>query len=428
MTAGGNDLCNEYLENLGIVIDCMTGDRQEIRPKYSGSEAASYRELLAARVAAGDGAAGSTVTPSFDSQTSAHYDVASAPTGASLGDNGIIPPSPSDYYPLVYHILVGRKGISPPVFGGIVAGTGALAMKFLPQVFPRSNTNTIRLICAAVVGLPLAVVGGMVWKLSRQLVLNRQEAYNSARNGLLERIKMGRASRKRGYDLFIPDLSKSKSNEVDFGLILLPGALVDHTAYAVIASKLSDQGILVAVMNMEPCRLPMNQSGASKIEVLKIMYDVIGADGNDAGVAAVKEWAIGGHSMGAFQAFELCSELRPGISKLIMWGMGRAFHLPDNTLADADVDAVIIVGSEDTYCKKMSTADRHKFEQVLPQNRTTFVQIRGGNHAGFAHYGPQTFPIPDGVRAVTLEEQQDAVAKATAGFLRGKIGPKAKKE
>ena len=50
----------------------------------------------------------------------------------------------------------------------------------------------------------------------------------------------------------------------------------------------------------------------------------------------------------------------------------------------------------------------------------TYVEtIHGGNHAGCASYGPQTFPIADGVRSITLEEQQRQTAELTAKFLLG---------
>ena len=39
-----------------------------------------------------------------------------------------------------------------------------------------------------------------------------------------------------------------------------------------------------------------------------------------------------------------------------------------------------------------------------------WLEIRGANHAGFGHYGPQTFPFADGVRSAPRARQQ-AVAK-----------------
>ena len=51
------------------------------------------------------------------------------------------------------------------------------------------------------------------------------------------------------------------------------------------------------------------------------------------------------------------------------------------------------------------------------QGCTHHVTIEGGNHAGCAHYGPQMFPLPDGIRTITLEQQQRMMAEATVDFL-----------
>lgn len=45
------------------------------------------------------------------------------------------------------------------------------------------------------------------------------------------------------------------------------------------------------------------------------------------------------------------------------------------------------------------------------------VNIKGGNHAGVAHYGPQLFPVKDGERRISLEKQQEATATAMAEFI-----------
>jgi len=50
---------------------------------------------------------------------------------------------------------------------------------------------------------------------------------------------------------------------------------------------------------------------------------------------------------------------------------------------------------------------------------TFYITIEGGNHSGCAHYGPQTYPIRDADRTITLEEQQNQTANLTADFLLG---------
>ena len=57
--------------------------------------------------------------------------------------------------------------------------------------------------------------------------------------------------------------------------------------------------------------------------------------------------------------------------------------------------------------------------------RSEFVVIRGGNHCGCAHYGPQTWPAGDGDRTITLDEQQRILVNNTVAFLEGEPLPNA---
>ena len=108
-----------------------------------------------------------------------------------------------------------------------------------------------------------------------------------------------------------------------------------------------------------------------------------------------------------------------------MWGMGSPKELEKKkNLHDAAVDALVIVGSEDVFYQQLSDDDRNEFLNRLPKTRTTFLEIEGGNHSGFAHYGPQMYPI----RSITLDEQQDAIVAATITFLVGEDGSKLKKQ
>ena len=112
-----------------------------------------------------------------------------------------------------------------------------------------------------------------------------------------------------------------------------------------------------------------------------------------------------------------------------MWGIGKPDELAaEVNLHDATVDALVIVGSEDVFYQQLSEEDRNAFFSKLPKTRTTFLEIEGGNHSGFAHYGPQTFPLRDGKRSITLDEQQDNVVAATITFLVGEDGSKLKKQ
>lgn len=315
MLAGGNDRCNEFLEDGGIIIDCMTGEREEIRPKYGGEEGAAWREELRHRAFGGSAVTNANWSSSSSSAargvvgSSGGQAAAAAPMTQqppiTLGDP-VDPPKPSDYHEIVYHMLLGRKGWGKTKIGLILMGSGALAFGYLPGVLTQYQPNIVRLACAAILTIPVVAINVLVRKVSGALVANRLPAFKSAGNTLLDRMRSGRALRKKGYDVFLPDFSlNGGKREVEIGFVLIPGALVDPLAYATIAAKFSDEGILVAVMNTEPQRLPTEKTGAGKVKVLTIMYDIIAgmSDGMNFGLATVKQWAVGGHSMGAFREF-----------------------------------------------------------------------------------------------------------------------------
>ena len=83
-------------------------------------------------------------------------------------------------------------------------------------------------------------------------------------------------------------------------------------------------------------------------------------------------------------------------------GSTTVVFTPSNTL--------LVQASEDGF---------RRFYQNDPDLKSvvTVVKVQGGNHAGVAHYGPQTFPVHDGKRDISLETQQDLTAAAIAKFL-----------
>eukprot|EP00957_Ditylum_brightwellii_P144008 10972923-Ditylum_brightwellii.AAC.1 len=87
-----------------------------------------------------------------------------------------------------------------------------------------------------------------------------QALFESAGNLLLERIKTGLANRtKNRFDIYFPP-SKSGNEKTDktFGILSFPGALINHTAFVPIASKLSNRGIVFAVISLEPIQFSLD--------------------------------------------------------------------------------------------------------------------------------------------------------------------------
>ena len=128
------------------------------------------------------------------------------------------------------------------------------------------------------------------------LLNNRQEAFKSARNLLIDKIAKGRAQRMQRCDVYYPLRLQGEPLKARYGIIFFPGALVDRTAYAPIASRLSEMGILVAVANNEPHLVIVKLDGYPiKEEVLHILSDSVLC--SNRGTWTVKDWALGGHSM-----------------------------------------------------------------------------------------------------------------------------------
>ena len=76
-----------------------------------------------------------------------------------------------------------------------------------------------------------------------------------------------------------------------------------------------------------------------------------------------------------------------------------------------------INGSNDLILRSTSSKSETLNEDTNRSNNTISHVIEGGNHAGFAHYGPQMFPRPDGDRTITLEDQQKITVNLAADFL-----------
>ena len=212
-----------------------------------------------------------------------------------------------------------------------------------------------------------------------------------------------RAKRHDGYDLYLPPGTK---DTIKCAFFLIPSEKVDHLAYAGIASQLSDAGLLVVVQNTEPYRLPSTLVGSGLDDILEIINQVKQE-------YTINEWAIGGHGMGSIAAALLVEKLKS--KKLVIWGAYPAWNVD---LHDSNISILTVIGSKDGYWTSQTEKERDNFKSLLPpeNGRTVFLEmIEGGNHSGFAHYGP----IPnDGERDIRVEEQQKKVASVTALFLK----------
>ena len=306
-----------------------------------------------------------------------------------------------------------------------------LTLGFARFILYPSNT-LLQGICWLIVCIPL-VRSFLFGRYLYDVIMNdRCPSFKSAQNLLAERVIQGRAIRIEGkYDVFLPASSSTDDDDDDddddnttkkrIGLILYPGAMVNHTSYAPIASKISDEGnILVVVMSMEPFRMSFDSVENETKRYLQVMYELLCEVAPN---YPVSEWAVGGHSLGAQLAMKVAKATSPGTSKLVLWGcMSRPMDYKSSTLSSPTnkVDVLVLNGSEEKKVPK-----NNSIHQILPPTngnsaKTLYRTIPGGNHNGFGHYEKPKNVKKDGRRTITLDEQQRIAVDETVQFLLGR--------
>lgn len=211
-----------------------------------------------------------------------------------------------------------------------------------------------------------------------------------------------------------PRKDKSVSVSVEKALLFYPGLLVDPRSYAKVLGDLAEaSGVVVVLVESQPSRVAIRQMGFTASHAQSIMADCS---------IDAKSWVIGGHCLGAYTAAWLAQELT-NISKCVLWGVGH-WYKPSG-LDESDVEVLTIDGSNDQVVLKWSpsgsSADLEELQDLAKSDPSHHVVIEGGNHSGFGHYGPITWPVKDGQRTgvITMVEQQSQAVAATTSFLNG---------
>ncbi len=174
------------------------------------------------------------------------------------------------------------------------------------------------------------------------------------------------------------------------GMIFYPGGKVEHRAYIPLMQALAERGILAILVKM-PFRLAV--------------LDVNAADGIREEYPEVRDWYIGGHSLGGSMAASYLASHTDDFRGLVLLG---SYSTAD--LSDSDLSVLSVFGSEDRVM------NREKYEENkknLPAGYRELV-LEGGCHAGFGMYGAQE---GDGTPTVTAAEQIAMTADAIAALV-----------
>lgn len=177
----------------------------------------------------------------------------------------------------------------------------------------------------------------------------------------------------------------------EYGVVLYPGAKVAPEAYVPLATKLADQGAYCVVVKM-----PFNFA----------FFGINAADAAMANAPQVRHWWLAGHSLGGAMGAQYAAGNASKLEGIALLGAYAA-----SDLSDTDLKALVIYGQNDGVLNRDKLAS---CAGNLPDGAQTLV-IEGGNHAGYADYGPQD---GDGAATITADQQQEQVAGAIAAAMR----------
>lgn len=183
-----------------------------------------------------------------------------------------------------------------------------------------------------------------------------------------------------GNVVFMPENPKG-------GLVFYPGGKVEHMAYAPLMEACASEGLACVLVQM-----PFNLA----------VFDINAADGIIDMYPEIKNWYIGGHSLGGSMAASYISENPDEFDGLVLLG---SYSTAD--LSQCDINVLSIYGSED----EVLNIEKYNENIInMPQDFKEVI-IDGGCHAYFGMYGAQE---GDGVAKISNAEQINKTADLIA--------------
>jgi hypothetical protein len=186
---------------------------------------------------------------------------------------------------------------------------------------------------------------------------------------------------------FIPEGEKPIT-----GLIFYPGGRIDPRGYSPLFKELSAQGYLVVVPTM-----PINMAIFNSDIATEIMAHFSG----------IKNWVIGGHSVGGTAAAIYASQHPDQVKGLLIWA---SYPANNSDLSKDEIPVYLIYGDLDPRVNRETVTER---KGLLPSD-TVYLEITGGDHHQFGSYltkpGESNAIIP-------RKDQQEIIIQATLELL-----------
>jgi pimeloyl-ACP methyl ester carboxylesterase len=184
-------------------------------------------------------------------------------------------------------------------------------------------------------------------------------------------------------------------------LIFICGSGVAARAYVPLLRPVAEAGYAVFIVKL-PYRFAPLES--HKMAAIDRALDVMATH------PRVRRWVVAGHSLGAALACRVVQSEREGIAGLVLVG---TTHPKEDDLSSLTIPVTKVYGTEDG----VAPPERMFANRALLPKQTHWVEISGGNHSQFGHYGRQ---LLDGAATISRKEQQAATRAAFLEML-GKV-------
>ena len=177
------------------------------------------------------------------------------------------------------------------------------------------------------------------------------------------------------------------------GLVFICGGGVSAHAYAPLLRPVAESGYPVMIVKL-PYRFAPLESHKQ---------DAIGrARSSMAANQQVSHWVLAGHSLGGALACRAALSEPSAFSALVLIG---TTHPKQDDLSALPIPVTKVYASEDG----VAPPDRTLANKRLLPTTTKWVEIKGGNHSQFGHYGHQLF---DGAAKISRKTQQATTRSA----------------
>jgi pimeloyl-ACP methyl ester carboxylesterase len=189
-----------------------------------------------------------------------------------------------------------------------------------------------------------------------------------------------------------PVASKSET-----ALIFICGSGVAAEAYVPLLRPVAEAGNAVFIVKL-PYRFAPFES--HKEAAVDRALDVIATH------PRIRHWVVAGHSLGGALACRVVQSDK-AISGLVLVG---TTHPKEDDLSPLPMPVTKVYGTDDG----VAPPERMFKNRGLLPKHTRFVEIEGGNHSQFGHYGHQLF---DGTPSISREAQQTQTRAALLEML-----------